>query len=101
MKAQLEIILALISLVTFLSGAFAWYSSAIRKQYAAERDFIQLNRNQELIRDSLEEILKDLGRNHDESQREVLELKALINVLMVRLTGDTVSEVLSKRKSSQ
>lgn len=97
MKNQLEIILALISLATFLSGAFAWYSSAVRKQYAAERDFIQLNRNQELIRSSIEGLEKDLSRNHDESQREMLELKALINVLMVRLTGDTISEVLSKR----
>lgn len=58
----LGIVLSLLSLFTGFAGALAWYSSRVKKQYAAERDFGHLKRNYE----QLSQNLKELWRQNDE-----------------------------------
>lgn len=100
-----EAIAMVISLISFVSGGIAWYSSAVRKSYAAERDFQHLRRNQEQLSSGIAECLKEFEHKFqltkkelDEIEVQLIEVKGVLNVLLVRFTGDTVSEVMRRRE---
>lgn len=102
-----ELVAMTISLISFVSGGVAWYSSAVRKSYAAERDFQHLRRNQEQLSAGIAECLKEFEHKHqltkkelDEIEVQLIEVKGVLNLLLVRLTGDSVSEVLRRRKDT-
>lgn len=74
------------SLITGIVGAIAWYSSKVKKEYAAERDFKHLKRNYEqlavnvenlwrLMDDSFREHEEKLSDQHNQILRELAELK--------------------------
>lgn len=99
-----EIVAMIISLITFVAGGVAWFSAAVRKSYAAERDFQHLRRNQEQLSDGIAQVLKDYDHKFqltkkelDEIEVQLIEVKGVLNLLLVRLTGDSVSEVLRKK----
>lgn len=74
------------SLITGIVGAIAWYSSKVKKEYAAERDFKHLKRNYEQLVINIEQLwrLMDnqfkeqeerLSDQHNQILRELAELK--------------------------
>ena len=85
--------IALTSLVLgsagFFSGIYFWWSGSIKKTYAAERDFLHLKRNQEMITQGITD-LEDEMRNYtdriserfstklDRTHDELGEIKALL-----------------------
>ncbi len=88
----------------FLSGGLMWYRGAVRKSYAAERDFAHLRRNQEQIQAALEQLqeeieaiardeaqsaerLRELERSIDEWGGNLREQKAFILAISNRLEG--------------
>lgn len=80
----------LLGLLTSLLGALAWYGSAVRKRYAAERDFqhlknnyAQLAANQGTILSALQETNDKLGDIHT----EVADLVGDIAVLDIPRRG--------------
>lgn len=66
----------LLGAATTLSGIIFWYRNAVRKTYAAERDFNHLKRNQEQILNNLEYLLKEQDRRFDTIDKEIIEIKA-------------------------
>ena len=57
------------SLITGIVGAIAWYSSKVKKEYAAERDFKHLKRNYEQLAVNVENLwrlMDDSFREHEE-----------------------------------
>lgn len=100
-----ELLAMAISLVTFIAGGVAWFSSAIRKGYAAERDFQHLKRNQEQLSLGIKQCLDQYDHKFeltkkelDEIEIQLIEVKGVLNLLLVRLTGDTISEITNRRK---
>ena len=86
-----EVIAGLISILTFVSGLIAWLSAALKKQYAAERDFKEIQISlQELIRTNQfrHEFLK---KELDEIECQIQECKSVLNTLLVRCCGDNIS----------
>jgi len=51
----------LLGILSTLGGAFFYWNGAVRKRYAAERDFEHLRRNQEQILQMLKLLDDDLG----------------------------------------
>jgi nitrogen fixation protein FixH len=47
----------ILGLITALAGWLAWYGTAVRKRYAAERDFNHLRRNYEQLAENQKIIL--------------------------------------------
>ncbi len=44
-----EHIPVIMGVISFVGGAVAWYSAAVKKRYASERDFNHLKRNYESL----------------------------------------------------
>lgn len=100
MKITLDNLIAIgalsLSLVTNLILGAMWYvntqRSTERKQYAAERDFNHLKRNQEQISTGLGHILEEMERNFLVIQRDVLEMKILLGIRNRKLADDYLEE---------
>lgn len=91
-------------LSSFIGGGILWYRGAIEKQYAAQRDFQHLRRNQEqlkqateIISDEMEGISNDLRSTHECTKdleikvstisSNLTETKALVLAITNRLEG--------------
>lgn len=85
---SLETLATIISIVTFAGGVLAWYSGAVQKRYAAQRDFEHLKRNYEQLARNQETILKEIDSKFDVVARDLLELKSLTNQLFIRCASD-------------
>lgn len=88
-KNTLEMVVLFISLVTFVGGCLAWYSAAVIKAYAAQRDFRLLAKNFEQLSQSQESLMRDVDRGNDALMLEIRELKSQVNVLLVKILPDT------------
>jgi len=86
-----------IGVVTFLGGTLAWYSGAIEKRYAAQRDFGHLKRNQENISREVGELFKEQDRRFDQLEKENAEIKSLLMSALTRFSGDSISAIMRKR----
>lgn len=88
-----------IGIITFLGGTLAWYSGAVEKRYAAQRDFAHLRENQKQISQGVSDLFKEQDRRFDELERESTEIKSLIMNLLMRTGNDeTMSAILRKNK---
>lgn len=84
-----ELIAIAISIFTFLGGITAWYSAAVKKSYAAQRDYEHLKRNYEQIAANQNNLLREFDQRFDQTILELKELKAQLNVLTVKLLPET------------
>lgn len=66
----------LIGLGTTLCGVLAWYAGAVKKKYAAEREFNHLRNNQQQIQNGLNDLVQEFDRRFDEADRQLIEIKA-------------------------
>ena len=69
----LGILVSGLSLVTGLIGAIAWYSSKVKKEYAAQRDFNHLKNNYQQLAINVENLwrlMDDSFREHEEKLRQ-------------------------------
>jgi len=73
----LEYATAIIGITTFIGGSIAWYKGAIEKQYAAQRDFNHLRRNQEQLIQNLDTLFKESDRRFDTIERQLVEIKGI------------------------
>lgn len=80
---SIAIISFLIGLGTTLAGVTAWYTSAVKKKYAAEREFQHLRRNQEQIQTGLNDLVQEVDRRFDGIDQHLLKIEAY----MIRNTG--------------
>lgn len=97
MGETLSIILSITGLVGFIGGAVTWYAGAVRKRYAAERDFDHLKRNYRQMAENQKAILKELDDRFDRTDQELIKLVMLINTLLVK-AGGTESEIYRANK---
>lgn len=79
---KLETIIAiggfLIGLGTTLCGVLAWYSSSVRKKYAAEREFNHLRNNQQQIQAGLNDLVQENEERFNALDRQLIEIKAYL-----------------------
>lgn len=73
----------LIGLGTTLAGIVAWYTSTVKKKYAAEREFGHIRRNLEQQQAGLNDLVQEVDRRFDSLDKQMLEIKAY----MIRNTG--------------
>lgn len=93
----LSLISLIVGLLTSIGGGFTWWRAMVRKQYAAERDFGHLKRNYQQLVKSLDSMYKDGDKRFDRLDLELVEVKALLSGILIRL-GGTESEVYRVRK---
>lgn len=76
--------IAISSLLIGLSTTFAaivfWYVKAEKRKYGLERDFAHLQRNYEQIQQGLNTILQEMDSRFDLTERDILEIKAFLNI---------------------
>ncbi|NWF58123.1 MAG: hypothetical protein HXY43_02080 [Fischerella sp.] len=66
--------------VTAIVGGIFWYANSEKKKYGLERDFGHIRRNQEQIQQSLNTVLSEFDRRFDTVERDILEIKATLNI---------------------
>lgn len=88
----------IIGILTFVGGILAWYSGAIEKRYAAQRDFQHLKKNQENISLGIHSLFKEVDRRFDDLVREVGELKALNNNLIHTINNESISSIIRRKE---
>lgn len=69
---------------TVISGIVAsafWYANTEKRRYGLERDFAHLKRNYEQIQQSLNLILTEFDHRFDTAERDILEVKSVLNHL--------------------
>jgi hypothetical protein len=86
MKLSLEIVTGLISIVTFFGGVVMWYSGAIKKTYAAQRDYEHLKNSYKQLANNQDNILKEFDTRFDQIILEMKELKGLITAVLVKIS---------------
>lgn len=79
-----------ISVITFVCGLFAWFRGAVEKEYAAKRDFGYLKNNYAQMSANLGTIHKDLEERLEDLEKDLIEIKGLLNLLVINLAGCNV-----------
>ena len=72
-------------LISFVGGFATWSAAAVKKQYAAERDFGHLKKSYDTLAVNITHLDRLLDQRLDELQRENLELKTLLQGVLIRL----------------
>ncbi|MEO1444791.1 MAG: hypothetical protein AAFV46_00885 [Cyanobacteria bacterium J06635_11] len=85
MDKLLEHIPLAMGLFSFIGGVIAWYGATVKKQYAAERDFGHLKKSYESLAHNIGSMDRLFDQRFDELQRENLELKTLLQGILIRL----------------
>lgn len=108
MKEFLDVVLPIVSLMIGAIGTFMGvrsfyrerqqealkrHAEAERKEYAAQRDFGHLQRNYEQFTANLANLVDECDRRFDEQALELKEVKGLLNVVIMKLSGDNTSAV--------
>lgn len=91
MKPTLEIVTMLISVSMFLAGLVTWYSGAVRKRYAAQRDYEHLKTSYKQLASGQSVISKDMDSRFDSIMLELKEVKAMQLALMVKINPSETS----------
>lgn len=89
--------IALISLLmgcaTTIVGFFLWYSSTVKKRYAASRDFEHLKNNYHQLAANLESFAEESEKNHQHLLTELVQIKSLMMAVLAK-SGDSISSIL-------
>lgn len=84
----LQFVVLCISVGTTIFVTISWYSSVVRKQYAAQRDFDHLKRNYEQLSLGQAEIMKEFDKRTDEIALDLRDLKNIANGIMLKISTD-------------
>ncbi|MEM9815546.1 MAG: hypothetical protein AAF827_03900 [Cyanobacteria bacterium P01_D01_bin.6] len=93
----LSLISLIVGLVTSIGGGFTWWRAMVRKQYAAERDFGHLKNNYKQLAQNMQFMYKEGDKRFDRLDLEVVEVKALLSGILIRL-GGTESEIYRAKR---
>ena len=66
-------LVSLCSLITGVVGAFAWYSSKVKKEYAAERDFKHLKNDYKQLAVNIEQLWRLMDDNFREHEQKLVD----------------------------
>lgn len=59
-----------IALTSFIGGIFAWYSAAVRKEYASQRDWEHVKNNQRQFQENVNFLFKEMGQDLENMRSE-------------------------------
>lgn len=98
MKTTLENIIAIFSIIGFITSALLYYKTRVEKSYAAERDFNHIKRNLE----QLSQHLNLVSEESDELRSEIREIKSIVTAFSQRLDSilirlETQSGIFGRR----
>lgn len=108
---NLEAIATIVGLVLSIGGTFVAVSqfyrkrlkemvdrnaNAVKKEYAAERDFNHLQRNYQQLQVSVDQLMKELDIRVERVEIRFIRIETLIRVLTKEMTGESVSNLLGK-----
>lgn len=85
MNITIQLLPILLGLITFVGGCLAWYSAAVVKRYAAQRDFQHLTRSYEQLAANQSTILKELDNRFDRLDRDIGDVRNQQTILLSRL----------------
>jgi hypothetical protein len=72
---------SILGLISLVAGGVMWFTSAIRKQYAAEREFNHLKRNLEQLGQNLAVIEREFSSQFDQLDDGHRDLKVAIDAI--------------------
>lgn len=84
----LQFLVLCISVGTTVFVTISWYSSVVRKQYAAQRDFDHLKRNYQQLAEGQSTIMKEIDTRFDKTALDAIETKNMLSVILIKLSGD-------------
>lgn len=87
----LQFVVLCISVGTTIFVTVSWYSSVIRKQYAAQRDFDHLKRNYQQLSEGQAQIMKEFDTRFDKQVTDMIECKNTMNVILLKLAAEQSS----------
>lgn len=87
-----------IAVVTFVGGIFAWYSAAVKKEYASQRDWEHLKNNQRQFQENLDYLFKDMGETLENMQNEHRKRFDKIDSQHIRLESMFYTSLINRRK---
>lgn len=85
----------IMGVVSFVGAALTWYDAVVRKRYAAERAVGHLTNNYASLSANVSALDKMLDDRLDVIQREHLEIKLLLQVLISH-SGGTLPAVIKR-----
>ena len=106
MKAeQLALYLALICNAIQL---VSWWNTSQKKRYASELDFVSIKEGQRAILDQIKHLEKQIESDEIQTYRrskeieshlidELKEVKGVTNALIVKMTGNSISDILRRK----
>lgn len=91
MNTLIQLVPISLGLLTFIGGIVAWYSAAVVKRYAAQRDFNHLTRSYEQLVANQTTILKELDNRFDRLDRDIGDVRNQQTILLSRLMPSDTS----------
>lgn len=92
----LQFIVLCLSIGTTIFVSISWYNSALRKQYAAQRDFEHLKRNYQQLSEGQGTILKEFDTRFDKLNLDSIEVKNILNVILIKLSNEVSTGWIKK-----
>ncbi|MEM9150665.1 MAG: hypothetical protein AAGB19_09455 [Cyanobacteria bacterium P01_F01_bin.3] len=89
MDKVFEHIPLLMGVVSFIGAGLTWFDATIRKRYASERAVGHLTKNYESLSANVGHMDRMLDERLDAVQRENLELKMMLQVLITKAGGSS------------
>ena len=86
MKYGLELFALIASALTFMGGLVMWYAGAVKKSYAAQRDFDHLKGSYKQIAANLDAVSREQDGRFDQLALELKEVKGLLTAIIVKIT---------------
>lgn len=99
--AILEYIGVGIAVLTFIGGIFAWYSAAVRKEYASQRDWEHLKNNQRQFQENLNFLFKDMGQDIENMRSEHDKRFDKIDAQGVKLESMFYASLVNKKRKAE
>ena len=86
----------------------SWWDASQKKRYASELDFMSIKEGQRTILDQVKLLEKQVESDEIQAYRrskeieshlidELKEVKGIINALIVKTTGDSISDILKRK----
>ncbi len=86
MKTSLELVALVFSITTFVGGCVMWFQGAVKKNYAAQRDFDHLKNSYHQLASNQQAILKELDGRFDQTVLELKEIKGFLTAIMLKIS---------------